>query len=125
MWVIQIGTLIGKGDDFNMTISPLSVNSNAITVKVRPGKLEDAPVRVMTEPSTSYVTIENTATTPVDTPVIPLRVSRKWRERSNTITVSGQMLHRDSMSEHSLSVWQPERYALTLLSERLCFRRMG
>ena len=108
-----------EGEDYNMAISPLSVNSNAITVKVRPGKLEDAPVRVQTEPSTSYVSVENTATTPVDTPVVPLKVSRKWRERSNTITVAGQLLHRDSASEHTLSIWQPEHYALTLLSERL------
>jgi serine-type D-Ala-D-Ala carboxypeptidase/endopeptidase (penicillin-binding protein 4) len=103
----------------NMMISPLSINSNSITVQVRPGKLEDAPVRVKTVPATAYVSIENTATTPVDTPVVPLAVSRKWREQSNTITITGQLLHRDTLSERHLSVWQPERYALTLLSERL------
>lgn len=102
-----------------MMISPLSVNSNTVTVKVLPGKLEDAPVRVQTDPPTGYVSIENTATTPVDTPVIPLTVTRKWRDRSNIITVTGQMLHRDSATGHTLSVWQPERYTLTLLGERL------
>ena len=86
-----------EGEDFNMMISPLSVNSNTVTVKVLPGKLEDAPVRVQTDPPTGYVSIENTATTPVDTPVIPLTVTRKWRDRSNIITVTGQMLHRDSV----------------------------
>jgi len=106
-----------EADSHNMMISPLSVNSNTITVQVRPGKLEDSPVRVQTVPSTEYVTIENTATTPVDTPVVPLNVSLKWRER--TITISGQMLHRDSSVKQSFSVWQPERYALTLLAERL------
>ena len=108
-----------EGEDYNMAISSLSVNSNMITVRVLPGKLEDAPVRVQTEPATGYVSIENTATTPVDTPVTPLSVSRKWRERSNTIAITGQMLHRDSAHESNLSVWQPERYTLTLLSERL------
>jgi D-alanyl-D-alanine carboxypeptidase/D-alanyl-D-alanine-endopeptidase (penicillin-binding protein 4) len=103
----------------NMMISPLSVNSNSITVQVRPGKLEDAPVLVRTVPATAYVSIENTATTPVDTPVTPLTIVRKWRERSNTITVTGQLLHRDSLSERHLTVWQPERYVLTLLAERL------
>ncbi len=106
-------------EDYDMAISPLSVNANSIIVQVRPGKLEDAPVRVQTVPSTGYVSIENMATTPVDTPLVPLVISRKWRERSNTITVSGQMLHRDSLSERSLSVWQPERYTLTLLTEHL------
>lgn len=108
-------------EDYNMAISPLSVNSNAVTVQVRPGKLEDASVRVQTMPPTRYVSIENTATTPVDTPVVPLTVTRNWRERSNMITVAGQLLHRDSLSERHLSVWQPERYALTLLAERLQF----
>lgn len=108
-----------EGEDYNMAISPLSVNSNAIKVQVRPGKLEDSPVRVSTIPPTAYVTIENTATTPVDTPLVPLKVSRKWRERSNTIVVTGQKLNRDSMTERTVSVWQPDRYALTLLAERL------
>lgn len=108
-----------EGENYNMAISPLTVNSNTITVQVRPGKLEDALVRIKTVPPTSYVSIENTATTPVDTPVVPLSVARKRRERSNTITVTGQMLHRDTLSEHHLSVWQPERYFLTLLAERL------
>ena len=31
-------------DDYNMAVSPLSVNSNAITVQIWPGKLEDSPV---------------------------------------------------------------------------------
>lgn len=108
-----------EGESDCMAISPLSVNSNAITLQLRPGKLEDAPVRVFTDPATNYVSVENAATTPVDTPVVPILVSRKWRDRSNIITVTGQMLHRDSLSERHLSIWQPERYLLTLLSERL------
>ncbi len=112
-------------EDYDMAISPLSVNSNAITVQVRPGKLEDAPVRVQTVPATRYVSIENTATTPVDTPVVPLTVTRDLRERSNKITITGQLLHRDSLAERRLSVWQPERYTLTLLAERLQFYGLG
>lgn len=108
-----------EGENYNAPISPLTVNSNTITVQVRPGKLEDALVRIGTVPPSSYVSVENTATTPVDTPIVPLKVSRKWRERSNTITVTGQMLHRDTLSEHHPSIWQPERYFLTLLAERL------
>ena len=106
-------------EDYNMAVSPLSVNSNAITIQIRPGKLEDAPVRVRTIPQTGYVSIVSTATTPVDTPVIPLKVSRDCLERSNRIDITGQMLHRDSLFERHLSVWQPERYTLTLLAEHL------
>ena len=106
-------------EDYNMAVSPLSVNSNVITIQIRPGKLEDAPVRVRTVPPTGYVSIVSTATTPVDTPVVPLSVTRDCLERSNRITISGQMLHRDSLSERHLSVFQPERYTLTLFAERL------
>jgi D-alanyl-D-alanine carboxypeptidase/D-alanyl-D-alanine-endopeptidase (penicillin-binding protein 4) len=108
-----------ESESYNMMISPLSVNSNSITIQARPGKLENAPVRVRTVPATAYVSIENTATTPVDTPIVPLVIARKWRERSNTITIMGQLLRRDSLSERYLSIWQPERYTLTLLAERL------
>jgi D-alanyl-D-alanine carboxypeptidase/D-alanyl-D-alanine-endopeptidase (penicillin-binding protein 4) len=46
-------------------------------------------------------------------------VSRKWRDRTNIITVKGQMLRRDVTPKRTLSVWQPERYAATLFAERL------
>ena len=106
-------------DDYNMAISPLSINANALTVQVRPGKLEDSPVHIQTIPTTNYVFVENEATTVVDSPLVALNISRNVRERSNIILITGQMLKSDSLIERHLSIWQPERYALTLLAERL------
>jgi D-alanyl-D-alanine carboxypeptidase/D-alanyl-D-alanine-endopeptidase (penicillin-binding protein 4) len=50
---------------------------------------------------------------------MPLVISRRWQERTNIITAKGEMLQRDSITKYELSVWQPERYALAVLAERL------
>ena len=106
-------------DPTAMFISPLSLNSNAITVKVKPGTQSGEPVVVATEPTTSFVSIENMGETIADSVTERITVSRKWLERSNIITVTGQMDAWDSTVTHTISVWAPEHYALTLLGERL------
>lgn len=102
-----------------MFLTPLCVNSNCIEVRVRPGKGPGDPLQVQTQPATGFVSIENNGITAGDSLVTPLEVSRKWRERTNIITVKGQMLRRDVTPKRTLSVWQPERYAATLFAERL------
>jgi D-alanyl-D-alanine carboxypeptidase/D-alanyl-D-alanine-endopeptidase (penicillin-binding protein 4) len=106
-----------EGEDYSAAISPLTVNSNTVTVYLRPGK--DSSIDAQVEPQTGYVAIENAASIPPDTPVVPLRVSRTWRERSNIVRVTGHMRGRDTLLERHPSVWQPELYFLTLLAERL------
>ena len=106
-------------DPTAMFITPLSVNSNTISVLVKPGNGSGDPVIVTTEPVTDFVEIENAGVTTADSIKERIVVSRRWMERSNTVTVAGQMRVLDSTITRTVSVWKPERYTLTLLSERL------
>lgn len=108
--------------DYSMYITPLALNGNTIKVNVRPGKRKGGAVRVTTTPVTDYVSVENRGRTVTDSIVTPLEISRKWRERSNVITVEGEMLRGRQEVTTSLSVWQPERYAARVFAELLKHR---
>ena len=100
-----------------MYITPLSVNNNCITVRVTPADSVGKPPHVACDPPTHYVTVQNTATTVSDTVRVPLDISRNWRDRSNTITVKGEILASDREEKNKISLWQPEWYALTLFRQ--------
>jgi D-alanyl-D-alanine carboxypeptidase/D-alanyl-D-alanine-endopeptidase (penicillin-binding protein 4) len=104
---------------YGMFISPLILNNNTIEVKVWPGTKAGDRAVVTTSPSTDYVTIQNGGSTVADTVVHPIEISRKWLERSNIITVGGEIKLNSSNADASLSVWDPSRYAITVLAERL------
>jgi D-alanyl-D-alanine carboxypeptidase/D-alanyl-D-alanine-endopeptidase (penicillin-binding protein 4) len=104
-----------------MFVSALNLNSNTVSVEVRPGVVVGEPVSVRVFPETRYIAVDNAATTvaDVDTPTPGLTVSRRWKERSNTITVSGTMRLRQEPEIRALSVWRPEMYFLTVFRESL------
>jgi len=102
-----------------MFITPLSVNGNGVTVRALPAATVGEQPIVSLEPLTSSISVENTAQTVADSVRTPLRITRKWRERSNTITVSGELLVSSPGTRERLSVWQPEWYTLTLFREAL------
>lgn len=104
---------------FEAFITPLSINDNCVKVVVTPGAQHGDSVRVTMEPTTSYVTLMNTAMTVTDTVLVPLNVTRLFKERLNTIVVSGQILSSSRPREFYLSVWKPELYAVHLLKETL------
>jgi D-alanyl-D-alanine carboxypeptidase/D-alanyl-D-alanine-endopeptidase (penicillin-binding protein 4) len=105
---------------YGMFISPLILDNNTIAVRVQPGVRAGEPPSVICTPATRYVSVENTAVTVADTPLTaPLEVSRKWRERSNTLTVSGQIWVSGRWHTENLSVWKPELYAGAVFAERL------
>ena len=105
---------------YGMFISPLILDNNTIAVRVEPAQKAGDPPIVTCTPATGYVSVENHAVTVADTPMTErLRVSRKWRERSNTITVDGQMLLGGKTFSDNLSVWKPELYAGAVFAERL------
>jgi D-alanyl-D-alanine carboxypeptidase/D-alanyl-D-alanine-endopeptidase (penicillin-binding protein 4) len=106
-------------ESYSMYISPLCLNGNAIVVRTRPGRRAGDQVQVEVDPPTGYVTVENSATTVEDSAAFPLVVSRRWKERTNTITVSGEMPLHDTLDKSDVSIWHPEWYALTVLAERL------
>jgi len=106
-------------DPTAMFISPLSLNGNAIRVLVRPGRRPGDSARVATDPPTGFVTVENSATTRADALPGSIKISRRWREHSNTMTVAGEIRPADSLVSKHISIAQPEWYALTVLRERL------
>ncbi len=119
-------TLWGPGwawDDepasYQMYVTPLILNSNAVDVKVSPGPEAGAPVNVTTNPVSAYFSVDNSATTVIDTALVPLEVSRRWQQHLNVITVKGQMLKNDTGTVVSLNVWRPELYAAAMLAEKL------
>jgi D-alanyl-D-alanine carboxypeptidase/D-alanyl-D-alanine-endopeptidase (penicillin-binding protein 4) len=106
-------------DPTAMFISPLSLNGNCVRVMVRPGSAIGEPAQVTTQPSTSFVTIENSAVTKPAGGRETIHVSRMWQERSNRITVSGEIPLSDSISSETISITGPEWYAMTVLKEKL------
>jgi D-alanyl-D-alanine carboxypeptidase/D-alanyl-D-alanine-endopeptidase (penicillin-binding protein 4) len=100
-------------------ITPLSINDNCVIVKVSPGLTSGDSVQVAVEPPTSYVSVLNKGRTVVDTVRHRLAVTRLYRERSNTISVEGEMSAGGKPIERQLSVWKPELYTATLFTEAL------
>jgi len=109
---------------YGMFITPLILNNNTVTVRVLPSTIIGMPPTVTIDPPTGYVSLENTAVTVADSAVadsarVHLEISRLWRERSNTITVSGQIRTSSRERIEQLSVWRPELYAGTVFAEKL------
>jgi D-alanyl-D-alanine carboxypeptidase/D-alanyl-D-alanine-endopeptidase (penicillin-binding protein 4) len=100
-------------------LSPLTVNDNCIRVTVTPGSFAGEPLMVATNPSTSFITLINQGTTAADSARRPLRVTRLFKERRNTILIEGEMLVYARPAERVLSLWRPELYAAQLLKEAL------
>jgi D-alanyl-D-alanine carboxypeptidase/D-alanyl-D-alanine-endopeptidase (penicillin-binding protein 4) len=106
-------------DPTAMFISPLSLNGNTVRVLVRPGKARGDSARVEVDPPTSYVQVENTATTDTAGSRSTIEVSRNWREHLNSITVKGLISPRDTLIDAALSITDPHWYTLTVLREKL------
>jgi len=109
---------------YAMFITPLILNNNTVTVRVLPSAIPGMPPTVSIDPPTGYVSLENTAVTVADSAVadsgrVPLKISRLWRERLNTITVTGQIRTSSRERVEHLSVWRPELYAGTVFAEKL------
>jgi D-alanyl-D-alanine carboxypeptidase/D-alanyl-D-alanine-endopeptidase (penicillin-binding protein 4) len=99
--------------------SSLSLNGNAVAVKVSPGFKAGDSVGVLLEPPTSYVTLRNGGTTVLEPAIAPLNVTRLWKERQNTITVEGTIQPGADTQTTRLNVWRPELFTLTVFKERL------
>lgn len=106
-------------DPTAMFISPLSLNGNTVRVLVRPGMRPGDSARVEVDPPTSYVQMENTATTDTAGSRSTIDVSRNWREHLNSITIKGLISPRDTLIDVALSIADPHWYTLTVLREKL------
>jgi serine-type D-Ala-D-Ala carboxypeptidase/endopeptidase (penicillin-binding protein 4) len=103
--------------------SALSVNRNCVEVRVTPSDTIGQPPRVTLVPDTHYMTVENTAVTSGMNSMSTLEVSRKFFERTNTITVRGVFPAGSKERSESITVLYPEQYCLTLAREE--FARAG
>jgi D-alanyl-D-alanine carboxypeptidase/D-alanyl-D-alanine-endopeptidase (penicillin-binding protein 4) len=111
-------------EEYQMFLTPLILNGNCIKLFAKPGRNVGDPLVVRTEPATLFVTVDNSASKTVkDSVVNKLKFSRRWRERSNTLTVEGEMLLNDNEEDYVVSLWQPERYTVHVFTELL--RRAG
>ncbi len=104
---------------YGMFITPLILNNNTVTVRVLPSATPGMPPTVSIDPQTAYVPLINTAVTVADSVQVPLEITRLWRERLNTITVTGQIQTSSRERVQQLSVWRPELYAGTVFAEKL------
>jgi D-alanyl-D-alanine carboxypeptidase/D-alanyl-D-alanine-endopeptidase (penicillin-binding protein 4) len=100
-------------------ITPLSINGNSVKVFVSPGERLGDSVRVRFEPETKYVDLANVGLTGPDTATNTIEVTRRFKERLNTIVVKGILPRSSPELEFELSVWDPTLYALTLFREEL------
>ncbi len=105
--------------DYQMFLTPLIVNGNCIKLFAKPGRAAGDTLIARTEPETKYVTIENNGATVKDSVVNKLKLSRKWRERLNVLTVEGEIKLGDKEEKSNISLWQPERYTTQVFAERL------
>jgi len=102
-----------------MYLSALSVNRNTVRVTVAPGKTVSAPVQISVEPSTRYVTIDNSGITGQLGGSCKVSLTRPAGDRDNRILVSGSLAPGCQPVRRRLTVWRPELYTLTLLKELL------
>ncbi|MBP1654370.1 MAG: D-alanyl-D-alanine carboxypeptidase/endopeptidase, family [Bacteroidetes bacterium] len=109
----------GEPESYAMFVTPLMLNSNAIEVRVRAASAGQPP-EVTLDPPTTLLGIENSAVSviPRDSIRTRLEISRRWRERSNTITVAGEIPVGRTRST-SLSLWKPDLFATQLFAEML------
>jgi serine-type D-Ala-D-Ala carboxypeptidase/endopeptidase (penicillin-binding protein 4) len=98
-------------------ITPLTVNSNAIELLVRPGKRIGEPSGFQFEPSSPALPVRNSSLTSVDTLLPPLSVTRRRGE--NTILIEGRIAPHTPEQHFALSIWKPEHYFLELFREKL------
>jgi D-alanyl-D-alanine carboxypeptidase/D-alanyl-D-alanine-endopeptidase (penicillin-binding protein 4) len=100
-------------------ITPLSINENSVKVFVSPRERPGDSVRVRFEPETKYVSLANDGMTGPDTSTNTIEVTRRFKERLNTVVVKGTLPRNSRELEFELSVWDPTLYALTIFREEL------
>ena len=110
-------------DGFAAYNSALSINRNCVEVTAAPGRSIGDTITVSIEPITQYVSVQNTAITLADTAASTLKISRKYKERLNVITIGGGYPRGAKPEIDRITVWAPEMYFLSLAKEEL--RREG
>ena len=106
---------------FQPYLSPIPINKGVAKLKVIPASPSRSPV-IKIEPESSFIRIVNRATTVMNSAEPPARSLRFSRERVgnyNQIVVSGVIQASAKPFETTISLKNPNGYALTLFSEKL------
>ncbi len=109
-------------DPTGMQISSLSINGNVVRLEVLPGLAAGDSLRVSMVPQTSYIRIQNGGTTVAADSAPSLKITRRWWENHNTVSVTGNLPLRDTTVSSRITVWDPPRFCLSLLQDRLTER---
>ena len=100
-------------------ISAMSLNDNCIDFYIQPGKL-GYPVQITTNPPTHYIKIDNQSITVNDTVDFQkFKIERDWAGRSNSFTLSGEILDMSSIDTLIRNIVHPPLFAGTVLKEML------
>ena len=100
-------------------ISALSLNDNCIDFFVQPGELGH-PAQVSTNPATNYIKIDNQSVTVNDTVDFQkFKIERDWAERTNSFTLSGEILDTSSIDTLVRNIYHPPLFAGNVLKEML------
>ena len=106
---------------FQPYLSPIPLNKGVVRLRVAPTATGSAPT-VRTEPVSSFIQVENRATTvarSAEPPRTTLRFSRDFVDRRNLITVSGTIPASANAYETFITLKNPRGYALTIFAEKM------
>jgi D-alanyl-D-alanine carboxypeptidase/D-alanyl-D-alanine-endopeptidase (penicillin-binding protein 4) len=100
-------------------ISALSLNDNCVDFYIQPGELGQS-VQVSTNPTTNYIQIDNQSITVNDTVDFQkFKIERDWAGRSNSFTLSGEILDTSSIDTLIRNIYHPPLFAGNVLKEML------
>jgi len=111
--------------DLFSRFTALTVNDNAVVVRVTPADSLDRPARVQITPPTDHVVLVNKSVTvkrksQIDSlKLSPLLITRNWQQNENTILVDGALAQNESPQEETLNVLHPEIYCGKLFRDAL------
>lgn len=106
-------------DPDEMFTSALSVNRNCFTVMVMPTFLPGDSVIVMLEPFSPLISVECHAKTVSDTSDNTLTITRLFKERLNTVVVSGDIPRSAAPVRKRMSIREPARFAAELFQKAM------
>ncbi len=112
---------------FQPYLSPMPLNKSVVKLKVIPASPNRAPIIKM-EPESSFIRVENRASTVWKSSELPQKSLRFYRDcngKYNRIIVSGTIAASAQPYEKMVSLKNPNRYALTLLSEKIMTQMPG
>ncbi|MGH7558076.1 MAG: D-alanyl-D-alanine carboxypeptidase/D-alanyl-D-alanine endopeptidase [Gemmatimonadota bacterium] len=102
--------------------SALTLNDNAVTVRVEPGATVGESVRVALDPPTAYMQMRISARTGPPGGKSTLTVERHWTPKENVIDVRGTLAIGSDPVIEVRTVEDPALYATTVLAELLARR---